>query len=95
MRENRLSGSEGGGTCVLPTPMECGKAAGGRCANLLLPPANPLQFFERAFVLFQLLSGFSEFALRGEPLVFLKLLDRPVNQLLDRLRRCWRSYWCR
>jgi len=29
MRENRLSGSEGGGTCVLPTPIDGGKAAQG------------------------------------------------------------------
>ena len=38
--------------------------------------------FEGAFVLFEFLPGFAEFALRGQALVILKFLYRPVDQLL-------------
>jgi hypothetical protein len=38
--------------------------------------------FESAAVLFEFLAGFAEFALRGEALVIVELLDRAVDQLL-------------
>ena len=37
---------------------------------------------ECSFVLLEFLSGFAEFALRGETLVILKLLDGTVHELL-------------
>src|SRR6266566_1077123 len=46
-----------------------------------------LQFFQGAFMLFELLSSLSQFSLRGEALVFLEFLDRSVYQLFHGQRR--------
>jgi hypothetical protein len=48
-------------------------------------------------VLLEFFTGLAEFSLRGEALVIVKLLNRPVHQLLQVLRRCCRGrrFWCR
>ena len=61
--------------------------------RLGLSAAHTLELLQSPFVLFEFLPGFGKLALRCQSLIFLKLLNSPIHQLLDRLRRNGRGSW--